>query len=57
MRKARFFQKDTYISIDYLFKKVEVVKIKDNSKASNDLPLVIQNAEGEKNKYFLKTLQ
>ena len=54
MRKARFFQKDTYISIDYLFKKVEVVKIKDNSKASNDLPLVIQNAEGEKKQIFFE---
>tara|TARA_B100001540_G_scaffold307857_1_gene321700 strand:+ start:1079 stop:2044 length:966 start_codon:yes stop_codon:yes gene_type:complete len=54
MRKARFFQKDTYISIDYLFKKVEVVKIKDSSKASNDLPLVIQNAEGEKKQIFFE---
>jgi len=54
MRKARFFQKDAYISIDYLFKKVEVVKIKDNSKASNDLPLVIQNAEGEKKQIFFE---
>tara|TARA_B100001109_G_scaffold133121_1_gene108299 strand:- start:929 stop:1894 length:966 start_codon:yes stop_codon:yes gene_type:complete len=54
MRKARFFQKDAYISIDYLFKKVEVVKIKDYDGASNDLPLIIQNAEGEKKRIFFE---
>ena len=54
MRKTRIFQKDAYISIDYLFKKVEVVKIKDYSKASNDLPLIIQNAEGEKKQIFFE---
>ena len=54
MRKARFFQKDTYISIDYLFKIAEVVKIKDNDGASNDLPLIIQNAEGEKKQIFFE---
>ena len=54
MRKARIFQKDAYISIDYLFKKVEVVKIKDYDGASNDLPLIIQNAEGEKKQIFFE---
>lgn len=54
MRKARIFQKDAYISIDYLFKKAEVVKIKDNDGASNDLPLIIQNAEGEKKQIFFE---
>jgi len=54
MRKARIFQKDAYISIDYLSKKVEVVKIKNNSKASNDLPLIIQNAEGEKKQIYFE---
>ena len=29
MRKSRFFQKDAYISVDFLDKKVEVVKMKD----------------------------
>ena len=54
MRKARVFLKDAYISIDYLFKKAEVVKIKDNNEASNDLPLIIQNAEGEKKQIFFE---
>ena len=54
MRKARIFQKDAYISIDYLLKKVEVVKIKNNSKASNDMPLIIQNAEGEKKQIYFE---
>ncbi len=48
MRKTRFFQKDAYISIDYLSKKVEVVRIKDKINVNDNLPLIFQNAEGEK---------
>ncbi|MEM6865454.1 MAG: Gfo/Idh/MocA family oxidoreductase, partial [Bacteroidota bacterium] len=33
MRKSRFFQKDAYISVDFLEKKVEVVKMKDAPEA------------------------
>ena len=54
MRKTRVFQKNAYISIDYLFKKAEVVKIKDNDHDSNDLPLIIENAEGEKKQIFFE---
>lgn len=54
MRKSRFFQKDAYISIDYLSKKVEVVKIKDDINNSNDLPLIFQNAEGEKKQIYFE---
>ncbi len=39
MRKTRFFQKDAYISIDFLSKKVEVVKIKKTKQDSDDLSL------------------
>ena len=38
MRKARFFQKDAYISVDFLEKKVEVVRMKD----APETPLTIQ---------------
>jgi predicted dehydrogenase len=34
MRKSRFFQRDAYISIDFLKKELEVVRIKDFEKAS-----------------------
>ena len=54
MRKSRFFQKDAYISVDYLSKKVEVVKIKDDINNSNDLPLIFQNAEGEKKQIYFE---
>jgi len=54
MRKSRFFQKNAYISIDYLSKKVEIVKIKDNINNSNDLPLIFQNSEGKRKQIFFE---
>ena len=54
MRKTRFFQKDANISIDYLSKKVEVVKIKDDITASDNLPLIFKNAEGEKKQIYFE---
>ena len=54
MRKSRFFQKNAYISIDYLSKKVEVVKIKDEIKNSDNFPLIFQNAEGEKKQLYFE---
>jgi len=38
MRKSRFFQRDAYISVDFLTKEVEVVRIKDPDKSSS-LPM------------------
>jgi predicted dehydrogenase len=38
MRKARFFQRDAYISVDFNQKEVEVVRMKDAGKKS-DLPM------------------
>jgi predicted dehydrogenase len=34
MRKSRFFQRDAYISVDFLKKELEVVRIKDTDKSS-----------------------
>jgi hypothetical protein len=34
MRKSRFFQRDAYISVDFLTKVLEVVRIKDPEKSS-----------------------
>lgn len=36
MRKARFFQRDAYIAIDFLEKQVEVIRMKDVDKATAD---------------------
>ena len=52
MRKARFFQKDAYISVDFLEKKCEVVKMKDAPETPGDFGMVLQNAEGEKKQIY-----
>ena len=41
MRKARFFQRDAYISVDFLEKKCEVVKMKDAPKEIDDFAMVL----------------
>ena len=52
MRKARFFQKDAYISVDFLEKKCEVVKMKDAPENPGDFDMVLQNAEGVKKQIY-----
>jgi len=53
MRKSRFFQKDAYISIDFLEKKCEVVKMKDAPKNPDEFAMILTNAEGiQKQIYF-----
>jgi predicted dehydrogenase len=54
MRKTRFFQKNAYIAVDFLAKKVEVVKIKDAPKVTEDLALLLTNAEGEKKQIYFE---
>lgn len=52
MRKSRFFQKDAYISVDFLEKKCEVVKMKDAPKEPGDFDMILQNAEGVKKQIY-----
>jgi predicted dehydrogenase len=52
MRKARFFQKDAYISVDFLDKKCEVVKMKDAPENMGDFDMILQNAEGVKKQIY-----
>jgi len=54
MRKSRFFQKDAYISVDFLEKKVEVVKMKDAPENPGEYDMVLQNAEGEKKQIYFE---
>lgn len=54
MRKSRFFQKDAYISVDFLEKKVEVVKMKDASDNPGDFDMILQNAEGKKKQIYFE---
>lgn len=52
MRKSRFFQKDAYISVDYLDKTCEVVKMKDAPEHPGDFDMILQNAEGERKQIY-----
>ncbi|MFT7050556.1 MAG: putative dehydrogenase [Psychroserpens sp.] len=52
MRKTRFFQKDAYISVDFLEKKCEVVKMKDAPTSPGDFDMILQNAEGIKKQIY-----
>ena len=52
MRKSRFFQKDAYISIDFLEKKSEVVKMKDVPENPDEFAMILQNAEGVKKQIY-----
>ena len=52
MRKSRFFQKDAYISIDFLEKKCEVVKMKNAPEVPGDFDMILQNAEGIKKQIY-----
>ena len=54
MRKSRFFQKDAYISVDFLEKNVEVVKMKDAPEQPGDFDMILQNAEGVKKQIYFK---
>ena len=54
MSKSRFFQKDAYIAVDFLDKKVEVVKMKDAPKEKDDLAIILQNAEGNKKQIYFE---
>lgn len=52
MRKSRFFQKDAYISVDFLEKKSEVVRMKDAPQTPDEYAMILQNAEGVKKQIY-----
>ncbi len=54
MRKSRFFQKDAYISVDFLEKKCEVVKMKDAPETPGEFDMILQNAEGIKKQIYFE---
>jgi len=54
MRKSRFFQKDAYISVDFLEKKAEVIRMKDAPENPTPFDMIIENAEGEKNQILFE---
>ncbi|OIQ36973.1 MAG: oxidoreductase [Bacteroidetes bacterium MedPE-SWsnd-G1] len=54
MRKTRFFQKDAYISVDFLEKKSEVVRMKDVPENPDEFAMILQNAEGVKKQIYFE---
>lgn len=54
MRKSRFFQKDAYISVDYLDKICEVVKMQDAPETPGEFDMILQNAEGNKKQIYFE---
>lgn len=56
MRKTRLFQRDAYISIDFLEKEVNVIKLKDVKGEPDPFSMVIDlgNGKGHKQIYFEK---
>jgi predicted dehydrogenase len=54
MRKSRFFQRDAYISVDFLEKDIEIVRMKDIDKEpDNPFSLVLNLGEGKGMKEIL----
>jgi len=47
MRKTRIFQKDAYISIDFLEKELQIVKIKDVDESNSNLSMVLKTNSGK----------
>ena len=54
MRKIRVFQKDAYISINFLEKDFQVVKIRDKNTDDNENSLVIKNNLGDEKVIFFE---
>jgi predicted dehydrogenase len=53
MRKSRFFQKDAYISVDFLEKEMEVVRMQDIDGEADPFDMVFDLGEGKPTKRIL----
>ena len=53
MRKSRFFQKDAYISVDFLDKELEVVRMQDIEGEPNPFDIVFDLGEGKPSRKIL----
>lgn len=56
MRKARIFQRDAYITIDFLEKKSEIVRIKDNDN-SDPMAMIIDLGDGNTRQISFEKLE
>jgi predicted dehydrogenase len=53
MRKSRFFQKDAYISVDFLTKELEVVRMEDVEGEPDPFDMVLELGNGKPSKKIL----
>lgn len=53
MRKSRFFQKDAYISVDFLTKELEVVRMENVEGEPGDFDMVLDLGEGKPSKKIM----
>lgn len=53
MRKSRFFQKDAYISVDFLDKKLEIVQMEDIQGEPDPFDIVLELGEGKGSKKIM----
>ncbi|WP_026777708.1 Gfo/Idh/MocA family protein [Polaribacter sp. Hel_I_88] len=54
MRKTRFFQKDAYISVNFLSKEAEIVRIQDAPETPDEFAMILQNDEGLKKQIYFE---
>jgi len=54
MRKTRFFQKDAYISVNFLSKEAEIVRIQDAPETPDEFAMILQNDEGVKKQIYFE---
>lgn len=53
MRKSRFFQKDAYISVDFLTKELEVVRMENVEGEADPFDMILELGEGKPSKKIL----
>ncbi len=53
MRKSRFFQKDSYLAVDFLNKETQVIRMKDFEGEPNPLDVVLDLGKGKQKKHIL----
>ena len=54
MRKTRFFQKDAYISVNFLSKESEIVRIQDAPEKLDEFAMILQNDQGVKKQIYFE---
>jgi predicted dehydrogenase len=57
MRKTRFFQKDAYISVNFLSKESEIVRIQDAPENLDEFAMVLKNDEGVEKQIYFENLE